>query len=225
MELRKTPALALMRGETKECGMMRKKRDIDTIVRELDARQQIHDVIMRYCRGNDHRDEALMRSVYHAGATDDHGFFSGSAEEFVAIAVRSGPECINKRHIICNEYVEFDDHDPNIAYSETVTIGCMTRPSGDSFLVSLSACRYLDRFECRDGEWRIAERRLVLDWEAQLPSTGNAGSRLTTGMLRGLVSMSDPSYGLGFRRWGDGPAPAISNERTTGAKQPAEKHA
>ena len=199
--------------------MSRKKRDFETIVRELDARRHIHDVLMRYCRGNDHRHEGLMRSVYHPGATDDHGFFNGKAEDFIAIVMKSGPECTNKLHLICNEYVEFDDANPNKAYSETVTIGCMTRPSGDAYNLSLSACRYLDRFECVDDEWRIAERKVVLDWEFETPSTGNDGGRLTTGMLRSLVSPSDPSFGLGFRNWGEEKPVPVSHDRTTGGKR------
>jgi len=33
--------------------------------------------------------------------------------------------------------------------------------------------RYLDRFERRDDEWRIALRQVVLDWKRELP--GSAG--------------------------------------------------
>jgi len=190
-------------------------RDLESIVRELDARQQIHDVIMRYCRGTDHRHRGLLESVYHEGATDDHGFFSGSASDFIEVLMISGMECTNKLHIICNEYVEFDKNDPNVAYSETVTIGCMTRPVEDRKELSLSACRYLDRFECRDGEWRIAERKLVLDWDAKLPSTGSANGALTAGMLSGIASPGDASFGFGLHKYGQNECREMSQLRAT----------
>lgn len=31
--------------------------------------------------------------------------------------------------------------------------------------------RYLDRFECRDGEWRILDRVYALDWNQNVAST------------------------------------------------------
>ena len=34
---------------------------------------------------------------------------------------------------------------------------------------TLLAGRYVDRFECRDGEWRIAARTVVYDWMRQAP--------------------------------------------------------
>jgi hypothetical protein len=32
-------------------------------------------------------------------------------------------------------------------------------------------------------------------------------------MLRGRLNMSDPSYGLGFKRWGDSVRPPVSDVR------------
>lgn len=29
--------------------------------------------------------------------------------------------------------------------------------------------RYLDRYACKDGDWRFAARELVVDWSAELP--------------------------------------------------------
>lgn len=190
--------------------------DSETMLRELHARQKIHDAIIRYCRGVDHRDESLIRSAYHPDAMDERGVFKGSVEDYIPRTLTGNPDIVNKRHAICNEYVEFDEIDPNTAYSESVVIGCMVRRGGDNYILSFSSCRYLDRFECRNGDWRIIDRKVVLDWEFNTPSTGNEGTQLTTGMLRGLFSPSDPSFGLGFRRWSDKPPVPVSEERTKG---------
>jgi hypothetical protein len=33
----------------------------------------------------------------------------------------------------------------------------------------ITAVRYVDRMECRSGDWRIAHRKLVLDWTRMDP--------------------------------------------------------
>ena len=42
-------------------------------LRVLLDKQEIHEVLMRYCRGIDRCDAELLHSVYHPDATDDHG--------------------------------------------------------------------------------------------------------------------------------------------------------
>ncbi len=40
-------------------------------------------------------------------------------------------------------------------------------PDGNDMVVTLTAGRYLDRFEKRDGNWRIAGRKVIIDWSEQ----------------------------------------------------------
>src|ERR1051326_573663 len=40
---------------------------------EMADRMEIHQTLMRYCRGVDRADEALINSAFHPGAVDDHG--------------------------------------------------------------------------------------------------------------------------------------------------------
>lgn len=40
---------------------------------EISAHIEIQQVLFRYCRGVDRGDKELLRSVYHPGATDNHG--------------------------------------------------------------------------------------------------------------------------------------------------------
>ncbi|MFW0756287.1 nuclear transport factor 2 family protein [Pseudomonas sp. H11T01] len=192
---------------------MNNKRDFETIVREMDARQQIHDCIMRYCRGVDHADMELGLSAYHPDANDNHGTYNGPAEGFLTVSLEVVKELEILRHIICNEYVEFDETNPSVARSETVVLGTVYYKHEDGYQVSLVSCRYLDRFEERDGVWKIADRQLVRDWEADLPAHGPEGTPSTNGMLRGRLNTSDPSFGLGFKRWGDSERPPVSEVR------------
>ena len=52
--------------------------------RELLDHAALRDLVMRYCRGIDRRDFALVRACYHDDAIDDHGgMFHGSADDYV----------------------------------------------------------------------------------------------------------------------------------------------
>ena len=47
---------------------------------ELVAKQEISELLHRYCRGIDRFDRDLVRSCYHDDADDDHGIFRGGPE-------------------------------------------------------------------------------------------------------------------------------------------------
>ena len=50
-------------------------------------RAEIIECLHTYARAMDRFDRELARSVYHEGATDDHGNFSGPAREFIEWAM------------------------------------------------------------------------------------------------------------------------------------------
>ena len=53
--------------------------DLKRDVRKLLDKQEIYEVLCRYCRALDRGDEKLLRSVYHPDAIDHHGIFDGKA--------------------------------------------------------------------------------------------------------------------------------------------------
>lgn len=134
---------------------------LESIVAELKARQDIHDVLVRFCRGADLCDIAMMQSCFHDGATDDHGLFNGPAHEFARIAAESLSTLFTaSRHFMTNEYVELSD---NAATTETYIL-CHLRMVEDGVMFDVTArSRYLDRFECRNDVWKIVHRQLVSD--------------------------------------------------------------
>jgi hypothetical protein len=134
-------------------------------VRELLDRQAILDCLHRYARGVDRVDEELILSAYHEDAIDDHGTaggdFVGSPKEFVAW-VRSVDERVTAtQHYLTNHSVELDG---DVAHAESYFISMLR--FGD--VVRLGGGRYLDRFERRDGAWRIAARVVVGEWSTEL---------------------------------------------------------
>ena len=73
------------------------------------ARAEIHDVLYRYCHACDRRDWAMMKSVYHPGAMDNHNTFDGPADQFVDyLAVRFEQAFGLTQHHITTINIEFD---------------------------------------------------------------------------------------------------------------------
>lgn len=165
------------------------ENSLEIIVRELKARQDIRDVLIRYCRGADLCDADIMQSCYHDDATDDHGFFNGPANIFARDAVKNlGSLFTSTRHILSNEYVELEGFNARVESH----ILCLLHTNGEDGEADITArCRYLDRFECRDGVWKIAHRRLVSDG-TRIDKLEQDYPRLNQGVPGGRGS-ADPS--------------------------------
>ncbi len=132
------------------------------LVRELADKQEIHEVLMRYCRGIDRCDAELLRSVYHSDATDNHGLFVGKAADFIPWALKGLARDLNTKHYICNELIELAG---DVAHVESYLLAVHHRMAKEGGLVDLvMAGRYVDRFERRAGQWKIADRKVILDW-------------------------------------------------------------
>jgi SnoaL-like domain len=146
-------------------------------------------VLTRYCRGIDRVDKDLLLSVYHPGATDDHGIFCGPAEEFADFAVKTLKAEICTAHVLGQTDIRFDG---NTAYAETYCSAYHLREiDGKPNLYSMCG-RYIDRFENRNGEWRIADRKVLMDWVDQR-IVSSVGLTIDA-FSRGKRSRDDESY-------------------------------
>jgi ketosteroid isomerase-like protein len=131
-------------------------------VRELLDKQAIHEVLMRYCRGVDRRDAELLRSTYWPDAWDNHGLFAGTRDQFVDWVIPFLQENFSVSiHKIGNELVEIRG---DAAYSESYFTGYYELVHDGRPHTRMSCGRYVDRFERRQGEWRVARRTVVGDW-------------------------------------------------------------
>lgn len=119
--------------------------------------EAIRAVAQRYCRGVDRLDPDEMRSAYWPDATDEHGVFVGNAWEFVEHCMVSHRKWRGTMHCIFNHHITFDDadHAHGEIYNVTYLFG------HDAHEVSTWYGRYLDRYERRGDEWRIAHRVCV----------------------------------------------------------------
>ena len=156
---------------------------------ELLAEAEIRDVHLRYCRALDRRDEELLRACFHADAVVElHEELSVDA--FVALGHEMLSHYTGTWHSTSNQLVEVDG---DRAWAERYTISRHLIAADDEEPERdfVAYGRYLDQMERRGGEWRIARRRMVVDYtrmETVEPGSGGIG---TTG---GARDCSDPSY-------------------------------
>ncbi len=158
---------------------------------DLVAQQEIRDVLARYTRGVDRMDRELVLSCYHPGAHDDHGAFQGSAEEFADWVQEVLSYFDTTMHFLGQQLVEVAG---DRAHSETYCVAYHRRDARDDEPGSdlWMGLRYVDRFERRDGEWRIADRRCVFDWSRNDPIA--AEWEMPPEALRGRRDRNDQVY-------------------------------
>ncbi len=135
-------------------------------IEELSARAEIHDVLLRYCRGLDRVDMTLVRGAFHddAWVQFPESLHTGSLDGFVQFLSDEMPRFVRTMHFLGNSLIEFDG--PTVAHVETYLQAdhqASDRHHWKGDYVKLWA-RYLDRFELRDGVWLISRRKLAVDW-------------------------------------------------------------
>ena len=156
-------------------------------LQEVVDRQEIHQALMRYCRGVDRADEDLINSAFHAGAVDDHGTKRAATE--LAHGVATGTQR-QMMHFMGNVLIELDG---DTAFVESYFISFA--PSDENGVTSTRsrAGRYLDRFDRRGGEWKIAHRLVVDEW-ARLDVLDKVPEGV--GVHAGIRGPDDPVYHL-----------------------------
>jgi len=158
---------------------------------ELTARARIHDAIVRNARGVDRLDRALILSTFHPDAIDDHGAFKGSPEAFADwVIARNAGVVHSSNHVLANQTIVLDGETARVETYFT-SYQLFDRDGGQHR--SISCGRYLDRFEARDGDWRIADRLTVVDWRWS-EAVAEAAPAAVAGLAVGVRDPSDPSY-------------------------------
>jgi hypothetical protein len=162
---------------------------------DLLSEREIRDVVARYARGIDRLDLELVRGCYWPDATDVHGPFAGSRDEFVAWV---GP--LLQRHTMTMHHLAnvLVDLRGETAVVETYGVAYHSgEPAGDLRWNYAAGFRYADRFEHRQGAWRIADRVTVVEWVTPWHS-----DRDRTAVFGGLARRGgdDPVYAAGAKR-------------------------
>lgn len=135
---------------------------------ELLDKQAIGEVLVRYCRGIDRCDPAVLASVYWPGARDNHGVYDGPAEGFIDFVLALLKTMKATSHCIGNVAIGLDG---DRARGETYFTAHHIRDGEAGPDDHVVGGRYLDLFEKRQGEWRILDRLVVFDWDQAQPWT------------------------------------------------------
>ena len=164
-------------------------------MQELLDRIALADLVALYCRGCDRRDFALVRSLYHDDAIDDHGkMFRGGPDDFVAwLPIAMAPweltvhSVSNSLFAIDGDVAEGEHH--VVAYHRTHP------PTRREFIVH---GRYLDRYNRRGGGWKFSHRSLVFD-HGEIRDVDEANfARMGADAAHGTGDSADPSWSLGL---------------------------
>lgn len=165
--------------------------ELDPRLAQLLDKQDCVELVHKLARAIDRCDADLVREVFHSDATDDHGGFKGTAADFVpwVMEVLSGMR--RTQHIIGNVLVKLEG---DKAQGEAYFIAHHVLPGqgNDNFMVA--AGRYLDRFEKRDGRWKIAHRHAVYDWSTTAAASDIWDRANAPGYVFGERGRSDASY-------------------------------
>ena len=143
--------------------------DTEKRLTDLLDREAIRECMYRYCRGIDRADEAALRSAYWPDAMDQHGRYSGPVEGFFELVKQGYSAHPRNVHQVSNILIEFASDAVAAVESYFNALQRSRRRDGTLNQVLLAG-RYCDRFEKRNGEWRVAKRTVVYDWvEEQTP--------------------------------------------------------
>lgn len=154
----------------------------------LDDRQQILDCILRYCRGLDRHDQELLESAFHEDAIDNHGARVDRKPDFFKLRTGGHNETsISHLHSIANHTCEISG---NTAHTESYVL--FISRHRDAKTIWVGGGRYIDRLEKRNGEWKIAVRRLVIEF--RFPADGVPFSNGKPPALAGKWDRTDVSY-------------------------------
>lgn len=169
-------------------------RDENYSPERIADRMEIQDRLMQFSRGVDRKDWDLALSVFHDGAMDHHGIFSGAAPDFIAFARQRHETVTMSMHHLPNILIEFLG--PDTALVETYifawqalspdnkdmrAIMASQGEQSDRPIETIMVSRYVDHFERKAGRWGIQERHVV--YEAGMKVTADAAGPDVSGVM------------------------------------------
>lgn len=156
-------------------------------------------LVHRYCRAVDRGDADLLRSLYHDGASDEHGGFSaGTAVDLVAQIIAARPHLRAMQHHVTTVNIAVGAGDTEgLAEGEVYVLATHTVAAGDRDIDVVVGGRYLDKYEKRSGRWGFTHRMIVTDWaRISDPSQTDLSHPITRHTAVGTLGADDPSHGF-----------------------------
>lgn len=139
------------------------------LARAIDERA-IERVLLHWCRAIDRLDLPSIRDIFHPDAIDDHVFYRGDVQGLLTALERRHANIAFSCHQLGNISIEFAGATTALVESYVHVTQHLNDKDGVARVQS-SWCRYIDRFEARKADWRIAHRLLVIDAAVEEPLT------------------------------------------------------
>ena len=136
--------------------------DVSSQLQHLIDKDAIRDVLNGIARGVDRFDGGLLGACIHDDAVLDMGGATTMTGAAFAQALKP-PEVppSGRMHILGNVWIEVA---ADTARSESHIVSCQQLEAGGQTATRFRAGRYLDRFERRDGVWKLSARTLIDEW-------------------------------------------------------------
>lgn len=174
--------------------------DNDALQRLID-KDAIRDLVLAYSRAIDRKDIALLRDLYTADATDQHGdSFTGPADDYCDYIEKALPFIPYSGHHVCNHLIAVDgDNGWGEVYAFAVHL-LPDRHSPGTLTEDFMCVRYLDNYRREgDDKWRFSKRVVIYDAQIQRPFDGK---------FRNMLQEVEPSYEVCANpAFGRGPRP------------------
>jgi hypothetical protein len=152
----------------------------------MNDRQQITDLIYRYCRAVDRLDVELGYSVWHEdGLADYEAFYSGTGRGAIDLICAQHRRLLVHSHQISNVIIELDGAR---AGSESYVTATLRMQDGERVKQMMVWSRYIDRWSRRNGCWGIDKRVAVRDFDEVREVVAMSQA------MGGKRDSSDPSY-------------------------------
>ena len=161
-------------------------------LRAVADRLAIIHILTVYSRGIDRCDLETLKTTFWPDGTAQYGDQPQNAHAWAAATVAALKGMNRTFHSLSNMLITLDG---DTARGETYCTAYHEVAGPDGPIEMVVGGRYLDRLEKRNGEWRIASRLYVMDWNRNVPSTCQWDEGIYAGLVnRGSRKPDDPSY-------------------------------
>lgn len=159
-------------------------------LQEAADRLEIMALSGRYMRGLDRLDAEALGGVFWPDAWLEYGIYTGAAAPFVSFCMEALRTHGANHHMLGQMNIELAGSEAfgEIYYQAYHRTFAEDGAARDLFISG----RYIDRYEQREGQWRIAYRSELVDWTRDEAAADDwfAGSK----MILGARKPDDPLY-------------------------------
>lgn len=162
-------------------------------IQALLDKQEILEVLYRYCQGCDRSDAEILRGCFHADAVTDHAGMVMPSWDWIPAALAWLETRSAVTHMIANPLIRISG-DRAVSDCHFVAYNRAPLAAGDGWEEFFVKGRYLDRFERRDDVWKILRRTGLHDVERVVVSA--LGADAVSGKRRSGKAPDDLFYSL-----------------------------